>query len=141
MICFSALVDKQQWLDLKLYMERRIKSDNSFPPLKNFDQARRPRSSVILMTEIQKVFKSVISNLKYSRPSEMNGQHCFWLHWFLLGNEVRFLSIARNCNLFISLAMKMVFFHCNNRSIQRSVTRPQDRIQVDVRKIYPSEVD
>ena len=67
----------------------------------------------------------------------MNGQHCFWLHWFLLRNEVRFLSIACNCNLFISLAMKMLFFHCNNKCIQRSVTRPQDRIQVDARKIYP----
>ena len=92
------------------------------------------------MTEIQKVFKSVISNLKYSRPSN-EWPALFWLHWFLLGNEVRFLSIARNCNLFISLAMKMLFFHCNDRRIQRSVTRLQDCIQVDAREIYPSEVD
>ena len=61
------------------------------------------------MTEIQKVFKSVISNLKYSRPSN-EWPALFWLHWFLLGNEVRLLSIACNSNLFISLAMKMLFF-------------------------------
>lgn len=61
------------------------------------------------MTEIQKVFKSVISNVKYSRPSN-EWPALFWLHWFLLGNEVRLLSIACNSNLFISLAMKMLFF-------------------------------
>ena len=92
------------------------------------------------MTEIQS-YSNLLSVILSTQGLQMNGQHCFWLHWFLLGNEVRFLSIACNCNLFISLAMKMLFFHCNNKWIQRSVTRPQDGIQVDARKIYPSEVD
>ena len=55
-----------------------------------------------------------------------------------------FLSIACNCNLFISLCVKMfrkLFFHCNNEWIQRSATRSLDWNQVYARKIYPSEVD
>lgn len=54
-----------------------------------------------------------------------------------------FLSIACNCNPFISLGMKMfrmLFFLCNNKWIQHSATRSQDWNRVYARKIYPSEV-
>ena len=61
------------------------------------------------MTEIQS-YSNLLSVILSTQGLQMNGQHCLWLHWFLLGNEVRFLSIACSCNLFISLAMKMLFF-------------------------------